>query len=68
MPPNAFATALISFNIGVELGQLTVILFAYLAIGIWFRERQWYHQRITVPGSLIISVIGLYWTYDRIVI
>ena len=67
MPPNAFATALISFNVGVELGQLVVILVAYLAVGVWFRDKPWYHQRITVPGSLIISVIGLYWTYDRIV-
>ncbi len=66
MPPNAFATALISFNVGVELGQIAVILFAYLTVGIWFRDKPWYHQRITVPGSLIISVIGLYWTYDRI--
>jgi hydrogenase/urease accessory protein HupE len=68
MPANAFATALISFNVGVELGQLTVILFAYFAVGIWFRDKSWYHQRITIPGSLIISIIGLYWTYDRIVI
>ena len=68
MPPDAFATALISFNIGVELGQIAVILIAYLALGLWFRDKPWYHQRVTVPGSLIISVIGLYWTYDRIVI
>jgi len=67
MPPNAFATALISFNVGVELGQIAVIFIAYLAVGIWFRGKPWYHQRITVPGSLIISIIGLYWTYDRIV-
>jgi len=67
MPPNAFATALISFNVGVELGQIAVIACAYLAVGIWFRDKPWYHQRITVPGSLIISIIGLYWTYDRIV-
>ena len=67
MPPHAFATALISFNIGVELGQLAVILVAFLTVGIWFRHKPWYHQRITVPGSVVISIIGLYWTYDRIV-
>jgi len=67
MPPNAFATALISFNVGVELGQIAVIMVAYLAVGIWFRAKPWYHQRITVPASLMISVIGLYWTWDRIV-
>jgi hydrogenase/urease accessory protein HupE len=67
MPANAFATALISFNIGVELGQIAVIVVAYLLVGIWFRQKPWYHQRITIPASLVISVIGLYWTYDRIV-
>ena len=67
MPANAFATALISFNVGVELGQITVIVMAYLLVGIWFREKPWYRQRIIVPASLAISVIGLYWTYDRIV-
>jgi len=67
MPANAFATALISFNVGVELGQITVIIVAYLLAGIWFRQKPWYHRRITVPASLVISVLGLYWTYDRIV-
>ena len=67
MPPNAFATALISFNVGVELGQIAVIIVAYLTVGFWFRAKSWYHQRITIPASLIISVIGLYWTWDRIV-
>ncbi len=68
MPPNAFATALISFNVGVELGQIAVIVMAYLAIGLWFRTKPWYHQFVTIPGSLIISAIGLYWTWDRIVL
>ncbi|MGB5518617.1 MAG: HupE/UreJ family protein, partial [Gammaproteobacteria bacterium] len=67
MPANAFATALISFNVGVELGQIIVIVMAYLLVGIWFREKPWYRKRIIVPASLAISVIGLYWTYDRIV-
>jgi hydrogenase/urease accessory protein HupE len=68
MPPNAFATALISFNIGVELGQIAVIMVAYLAVGLWFRSKPWYHQFVTIPCSLIISAIGLYWTWDRIVL
>lgn len=67
MPKDAFATALISFNIGVELGQLTIIALAFLAVGVWFRHKAWYRQAIIVPGSLIIAVTALYWTYDRIV-
>lgn len=67
MPANAFATALISFNVGVELGQIAVVVVAYLLVGVWFREKPWYRQLIIVPASLVISLIGLYWTYDRIV-
>ncbi|MDH5392753.1 MAG: HupE/UreJ family protein [Gammaproteobacteria bacterium] len=67
MPDDAFATALISFNIGVELGQLFVVTAAFLAVGLWFGHKSWYRQAIIIPCSLMIAVTGLYWTYDRIV-
>ncbi len=66
MPKDAFATALISFNIGVELGQLTVIALAFVFVAYWFRYKNWYRNAIVIPASLIISVIGLFWTYQRI--
>jgi hydrogenase/urease accessory protein HupE len=68
MPPDAFMTALISFNVGVEFGQLAVILLAYVTVGAWFRNKSWYQSAIVVPGSLMIGLIGLYWTWERIVI
>lgn len=58
-------TALVSFNIGVELGQISVILIALLLVG-WFRNRPWYHLWITVPFSLAIAITGGYWTIERI--
>lgn len=67
MPEDAFTTALISFNIGVELGQLSIILIAFAAVGIWFGKKHWYRQAIVVPSSALIAVTGLYWTYDRII-
>ena len=67
MPADAFLTALISFNVGVELGQVTIILLAFLAIGLWFRDKSWYRRVIEIPLSLAIAVTGLYWTWDRIV-
>jgi hydrogenase/urease accessory protein HupE len=67
MPADAFLTALVSFNVGVELGQVTVILLAFLAIGLWFRNKSWYRQVIEIPSSLAIAITGLYWTWDRIV-
>ncbi len=68
MPDDAFMTALISFNVGVELGQLTVICLAFLTVGLWFGRRDWYRPVIVTTGSAMIAVIGLYWTWDRIVI
>ena len=68
MPTDAFMTALISFNVGVELGQLAVILLAFLGVSVWFRNKPWYQPVIVVPGSLLIGLIGLYWTWERIVI
>ena len=68
MPDDAFITALVGFNIGVEFGQLTVILLAFLAVGAWFSKKTWYRKIIVEPGSAAIAVIGLYWTFDRIVI
>jgi len=67
MPDDAFMTALISFNIGVELGQLAIILLGFITVGLWFRNKDWYRKVIIVPGSALISFTGLYWTYDRLV-
>ena len=66
MPAEAFLTALVSFNIGVELGQLAVIAVAFAAVGVWGRGRPWYRAWVVLPGSAAIALAGLYWTYTRI--
>ncbi len=65
MPANAFASALIGFNVGVELGQLAVIALAFGVLGIWFGRRPYYRALVVIPGSLVISGVGLYWTWER---
>ncbi len=65
MPSYAFATALISFNIGVELGQLTIILLMYFLVARVFSQKQWYRKIIVVPSSLLIAFIAGYWTIER---
>jgi len=67
MPADAFMTALVSFNVGVELGQLTIISAGFLTVGLWFRNKSWYRNVIIIPGSAMIALTGLYWTYDRVV-
>ena len=67
LPESQFVTALISFNIGVEMGQLSVILLAFIAV-FWLRKNQHlYRKLIVIPGSLGIALMGLYWTWSRII-
>ena len=66
LPQSEFMTALVGFNIGVELGQLTVIAAAFLLVGFWFQDRAWYRARLVVPASIFIACLGLYWTLERL--
>ena len=61
-----FVSSLISFNIGVELGQISTIVLAYLIIKLPFSKMDWYSTRITKPISLLISIIGIFWFFERI--
>lgn len=67
LPRSEFLTALLSFNVGVELGQLTVILAAFLLVGLPFRDKPWYRRRVVVPLSIAIGAVGLYWAVQRAV-
>ena len=66
MPDNDFMTALISFNVGVELGQVAVISLAFVILGYWFKDPLKYRKYIVVPGSLCISIIAFYWFLERV--
>ncbi|HGG63113.1 MAG TPA: HupE/UreJ family protein, partial [Rhodobacteraceae bacterium] len=66
IPDDQFFPALIAFNVGVELGQLTVISLAFLAVGMWFRNKPWYRSRISIPASVVIATIGAYWFFERV--
>ncbi len=65
LPREDFLTALVTFNVGVELGQLTVIGSAYLFLG-WFISKTWYRKFVIFPASLVIAVTGAYWTIERV--
>ncbi len=65
LPRSEFMTALVSFNLGVEGGQLAVITMMFVAVG-WLRHKEWYRRRAVVPLSVLIACVGVYWTVTRI--
>jgi hypothetical protein len=66
MPEYAFTEALVSFNIGVEFGQLSIIVAMYFLVAKVFSQKLWYRKIIVVPACTSIAFIAFYWTIERI--
>jgi len=64
LPTGARVAALLAFNLGVEVGQLVVLL-AVVPVGFAFRHTLAYRWLVLVPGSLLIALIGLWWLVQR---
>jgi len=64
IPQGSIFKPLLGFNLGVECGQLTVLLTAFLATWAFLKRPAFRWIRLT--GSLLIGLTGLYWTVERI--
>ena len=50
---------LVGFNLGIEVGQLTVILVAMVALA-WMRGWAHYRSCVVIPGSISLGGAGIY--------
>jgi HupE / UreJ protein len=66
LPPNKFFLSIFSFNVGVELGQMTIILLVFGLIILPFHSIKNYKKTIVYPLSIIIAGIAFYWTIQRV--
>ncbi len=66
LPPNKFYTSILSFNLGVELGQIAVISLVFLFLILPFGKIKEYNKFIVYPFSAIIAAIAAWWTIERI--
>ena len=67
LPSSDFLISLISFNIGVELGQITVIAAALSLSLLLPLSPDRYRRLITIPFSLVIGVIGIGIAAERVI-
>ena len=64
LPQNHLAAALLTFNLGVELGQLLVVGCAWALTRV-LQGTAWAH-RLTVPALYLIGTMAAYWSWLRI--
>jgi hydrogenase/urease accessory protein HupE len=66
LPSRALGWSLFSFNIGVELGQLLVVV---AAAGTLAAVRRWSpdaSRRVAIAGSVAVIVAGAFWFVERV--
>jgi hydrogenase/urease accessory protein HupE len=65
LPQQHLFVALLTFNVGVELGQLFVVL---LAFGLYRALVRWPQFAMArTPALYLIGTIAAYWSFDRVV-
>lgn len=63
VPSDKFLSSLIAFNIGIEIGQLLIIMLA-LPFILLFKDKPWYNH--VIKGiALVIVAIGIVWAVQR---
>ena len=65
IPEGQFGWSLLWFNVGVELGQLTVIAIAWVVM-VGKTEQPWYPKYVRNPLCWLLAAVGLFWTVERI--
>jgi hypothetical protein len=64
LPRGALALALAGFNVGVEIGQLTVVL-AVVPLIYFLRQARFYRPGVLVGGSSAIALVAGVWFVGR---
>ncbi len=64
LPRDALVLALVGFNVGVELGQLAIVL-VFLPIAYALRRTVFYRRAVMVGGSIVIALLASVWLVER---
>jgi hydrogenase/urease accessory protein HupE len=66
LPSRALGWSLFSFNVGVEIGQLLVVIVVASALMALRSRNEAAGQRLAFAGSLAVIVLGAFWFIQRI--
>ena len=66
LPREALGWSLFSFNVGVEIGQLLIVLLVASALTLVRKRSETIGMRVAFAGSLVVIAAGTYWFVQRV--
>jgi hypothetical protein len=66
LPDQALGWSLFSFNLGVEIGQLAIVLVVATALASLRKRSAALGYRVAYAGSIVVIVAGTYWFVQRV--
>ena len=66
LPRAALGWSLFSFNLGVEIGQLAIVIVVAGSLAFLRQRSARWSERVAVGGSIGVILAGLYWFVERV--
>src|SRR5688572_704877 len=66
LPPRALGWSLLSFNLGVEIGQLAVVVVVASSLSALRSKSPEAGRRLAVAGSVVVIAAGAFWFVQRV--
>lgn len=66
LPSRALGWSLFSFNFGVEIGQMFVVVVVASALGALRARSEWAGRKVAFAGSILVIVAGAFWFVQRV--
>ena len=66
LPRRALGWSLFSFNIGVEIGQLFVVVLVATAFTMLRQRSEWSRRHLAFAGSIVVIAAGAFWFVQRV--
>jgi len=64
LPREGLVLALVGFNLGVEAGQLAIVV-AFLPLAFMLRSQVFYRRALMSGGSLLVALLAFAWMIER---
>jgi hypothetical protein len=65
LPQGTLLLALVGFNVGVEMGQLAIVL-VFIPVAYALRRRWLYRRLVLFGGSLFVALVATVWLLERV--